>query len=102
MTGARSLRGTSSTSTRAGRRSNHPIAYGGLGLGLSPRTPRCGKVRTERWPPPRTTLPGNAFMDELAAAAGADPLDFRLAHLENPRLRAVLEERPRGFRGVSG
>jgi isoquinoline 1-oxidoreductase len=32
-----------------------------------------------------------SFMDELAAAAGADPLDFRLAHLENLRLRAVLE-----------
>ena len=32
-----------------------------------------------------------SFMDELAAAASADPLDFRLAHLENPRLRAVLE-----------
>ncbi len=30
------------------------------------------------------------FMDELAAAAGADPLDFRLAHLENERIRAVL------------
>lgn len=32
-----------------------------------------------------------AFMDELAAAAGADPLDFRLAHLDNDRIRAVLE-----------
>jgi isoquinoline 1-oxidoreductase len=30
-------------------------------------------------------------MDELAIAAGSDPLDFRLAHLENARLRAVLE-----------
>jgi isoquinoline 1-oxidoreductase len=32
-----------------------------------------------------------SFMDELAIAAEADPLEFRLAHLENPRLRAVLE-----------
>ena len=38
------------------------------------------------------------FMDELAAAAGAGPLEFRLAHLqENPRLRAVLEEAAKRF-----
>lgn len=32
-----------------------------------------------------------SFMDELAVAAEADPLEFRLRHLENPRLRAVLQ-----------
>jgi CO/xanthine dehydrogenase Mo-binding subunit len=32
-----------------------------------------------------------SFMDELAVAAGADPLAFRLAHLGNARLRTVLE-----------
>lgn len=31
-----------------------------------------------------------SFIDELAAKAGMDPLEFRLANLTNPRLRAVL------------
>ena len=38
-----------------------------------------------------------SFMDELAAAVGADPLAFRLAHLENPRIRTVLEAAARHF-----
>jgi len=37
------------------------------------------------------------FMDELAAAADADPLAFRLTHLDNPRLQAVLEAAAKRF-----
>ena len=38
-----------------------------------------------------------SFMDEMAAPAGVDPLEFRLAHLDDPRLRPVLEEAAKRF-----
>jgi isoquinoline 1-oxidoreductase len=38
-----------------------------------------------------------SFMDELAIAAGTDPLTFRLAHLENQRIRTVLETAAKHF-----
>ena len=38
-----------------------------------------------------------SFMDELAIAAGADPLEFRLRYLTNDRLRAVLVAAAKDF-----
>jgi len=37
------------------------------------------------------------FMDELATLAGRDPLEFRLAHLDDQRLAAVLEAAAKNF-----
>jgi CO/xanthine dehydrogenase Mo-binding subunit len=38
-----------------------------------------------------------SFMDELAASAGIDPLEFRLTHLDNKRIRTVLEAAAKHF-----
>ncbi|HKX19562.1 MAG TPA: molybdopterin cofactor-binding domain-containing protein, partial [bacterium] len=39
---------------------------------------------------PATTFGGESFVDEVAAAAGADPVEFRLRYIREPRDAAVI------------
>jgi CO/xanthine dehydrogenase Mo-binding subunit len=41
---------------------------------------------------PQNTFANESFIDELAGAAGADPIEYRIRHLKDGRAIAVLEE----------
>jgi CO/xanthine dehydrogenase Mo-binding subunit len=54
---------------------------------------------------PAGTFASESFVDELAAAAGADAIEFRLRHIDDPRAKAVLDaaaERSQWQRRKSG
>ena len=46
---------------------------------------------------PATTFATESFVDELAAATGTDPIEFRLKHLDDERLKAVLTKAAEKF-----
>jgi CO/xanthine dehydrogenase Mo-binding subunit len=39
---------------------------------------------------PAGSFAGESFIDEIAAAAGVDPIEFRLRYIQDPRAKAVL------------
>lgn len=61
---------------------------------IAPLMDRASQLRTSHLRDPlgpELLFASECFIDELAAAAGQDPLAFRLLHLPNPRDRAVLQ-----------
>jgi CO/xanthine dehydrogenase Mo-binding subunit len=65
------------------------IGHAAVTLEVVPASIRTGAFRSLAAAPNIFAI--ESFMDELACAAGKDPIAFRLEHLDDPRLRRVLE-----------
>lgn len=79
------------TAMTSGRNALPPYALGAAEvlLHVVPSSVRTGAFRSLAAAPHVFAI--ESFMDELALASGQDPLEFRLRHLDDPRLRHVLE-----------
>ena len=79
------------TAMMAGRNAVPPYDIGrvAVALHITSANVRTGALRSLGAAPNVFAI--ESFMDELAAAAGQDPIAFRLAHTRDPRLRRVLE-----------
>jgi CO/xanthine dehydrogenase Mo-binding subunit len=63
-------------------------------MSLPPLQERASPMRTAHFRDPsgpHTHFSAESFIDEVAHATGADPLEFRLRHVTDPRDRAVIE-----------
>jgi CO/xanthine dehydrogenase Mo-binding subunit len=79
------------TAMMAGRNAIPPYDLGAaeVQLHVTPGRIRTGALRSLGASPNVFAI--ESFVDELARAAGVDPIDFRLRHTRDPRLHRVLE-----------
>ena len=68
---------------------SYDVGAGEVRLHITPAKVRTGALRSLGASPNIFAI--ESFVDELAATAGVDPIEYRLRHVTDPRLRRVLE-----------